>query len=240
VTTRRGDIFERKVFDVVKANLENGEFGLDPKLVKLHSKKGYWSKVRESDIVTDISMELWLPNSNKYSLLIVFECKDYDHSIPVDDIEEFKAKLDQIAGKNVKGIFVTSNVLQKSALKYAASNEIGVIRIIPDESIRWIYYQRVALGYVVIPPDDMSIDDYKYSLFIESLNDEEIEPYDYEEDSEFEGDDEDIDPYELHCALTMGDFCIESKEVVGFCNKRIFGDLSDLIRVACAIPNERD
>jgi hypothetical protein len=62
-----------------------------------------------------------------------------------------------------------------------------------------------------------------------------MEPYDYEEDSDFVEEDEDVDPYELHCALTMEDFCVESKEFVGFCNKRIFGDLSGLIIAATSV-----
>jgi hypothetical protein len=51
--------------------------------------------------------------------LWVFECKDYKKSVPVDDIEEFKSKLQQIAGLNVKGTMVVSGDLQKSAITYA-------------------------------------------------------------------------------------------------------------------------
>lgn len=234
MSTKKGDAFERKVFDAVKAALEDEEFGLDPKLVRIYSKKGYWSSDRGANIVTDISMELWLRNATKYSLLLVFECKDYGHSIPVDDLEEFKAKLDQIAGKNVKGIFVTSSVLQKSALRYADSQGIGVIRVMPDGDIRWVDYQRVSKGYVIVPPNELSIDEYKYGLFIDSLDDE-IEPFDYEEGSEFSDEDEDVNPYELHCALTMKNFCIESKKFVGFCGERIFGRLPALLTAALSI-----
>ncbi len=232
--TNKGDVFEREVFDAVKAALEDEEFGLDPKLVKIYSKKGYWSKDRESNIVTDISMELWLPNATKYSLLLVFECKDYGRSVPVDDLEEFKAKLDQIAGKNVKGILVSSSVLQKSALRYAGSQGIGVIRIMPKGNIRWVDYLRASRGYVIVPPDEMSMDEYRYSLFIDSL-DEEIEPYEYEEGSEFSDEEEDVDPYELHCALTMKNFCVESKEFVGFCGRRLFGRLPALLTSALSL-----
>lgn len=60
--------------------------------------------------------------------LWICECKDYTHAVPVDDVEEFKAKLDQIAGKNVKGLFATTAGLQRSALAYARAHGMGVLR----------------------------------------------------------------------------------------------------------------
>lgn len=38
----------------------------------------------------------------------VCERKDYGRSIPVDDIEEFEAKLDQIAGADKKGVIAAT------------------------------------------------------------------------------------------------------------------------------------
>ena len=64
------------------------------------------------------------------------ECKDYSGSIPVDDVEEFKAKLDQIAGANKKGVMILSGALQRSALKYARANGIGIVRLMPDDQVR--------------------------------------------------------------------------------------------------------
>ena len=80
-----------------------------------------------SDIILDITIELTLRFAPTWSVLWVCECKHYTKAIPVDDLEEFKAKLDKIAGKNVKGTLAISGNLQASALKYAISNGIEII-----------------------------------------------------------------------------------------------------------------
>ena len=66
------------------------------------------------------------------------ECKNYSHPVPVDDVEEFVAKLDQVAGKNVKdALFSTAN-FQQGALSYAKSKGIALVRILPDHQVQWI------------------------------------------------------------------------------------------------------
>ncbi|WP_085489646.1 restriction endonuclease [Paraburkholderia susongensis] len=107
-------------------------------------KKSYYSRDRDSDIVVDISIEVWIPGSDQWSVLWVCECKDYSGSIPVDDVEEFKAKLDQITGANRKGLMVVSGALQQSALKYARANGIGIVRILPDDQVEHILYHMTA------------------------------------------------------------------------------------------------
>lgn len=84
---------------------------------------------------TDISLEFWLPGADQWSILWIIECKDYAGSIPVDDVEEFKAKLDQISGANRKGMLVVSGALQPSAFNYARSNGIAVARPLPREHV---------------------------------------------------------------------------------------------------------
>jgi len=139
-TVAQGDRFEDKVYQALLNELKDDRLGLSPSTAKLFRKKGYYSRDRKSDIVVDISIEVWPPGASNYSLLLVCECKDYGHRIPVDDIEEFKAKLDQIAGKNVKGVFATSNSLQRGVLDYAQSNGIGIVRILPDNQVRWLIH----------------------------------------------------------------------------------------------------
>jgi len=104
-TTQIGDEFEDKVFDIISAQLSDGELFLNGKLSKVFKKKSYYSKDREKYIITDVSIETTLPNADKFSILTVFECKNYGekHAVPIDDIEEFSSKLSQIAGHNVKG-----------------------------------------------------------------------------------------------------------------------------------------
>lgn len=139
-TVSKGNSLENETFNLLKRELELGKLGIDSLSGRIFQKKGYYSKEREKEIIVDISIEVWLPNAKNYSLLWVCECKNYNHSIPVDDIEEFKAKLDQIAGKNVKGVVATKNSFQSSARKYATNQGIGLVRIMPDEQVNWIMH----------------------------------------------------------------------------------------------------
>jgi len=134
-TFSQGEAFELRVYDALAEELGNERLGISPKRAQIFRKKGYHSRDRQSDIITDVSIELYLPNRQKPTLVWVFECKDYKGRVPVDDIEEFHAKLQQIGEDNTKGTFVTSGALQKSALQYAESKRIGVIRLLPSDQI---------------------------------------------------------------------------------------------------------
>lgn len=136
----KGNAFEDRVFAALTSELNDDKLGLSPKLAKPFKKKGYYSRDRNANIIVDMSIEVWLPNADHWSLLWVCECKDYSGSIPVDDVEEFKAKLDQIAGVNKKGVMAISGVLQQGALKYARANGIGVVRLLPDDQVEHVMY----------------------------------------------------------------------------------------------------
>ena len=116
-------------------SLRNDRLCASPRSAKIFRKKAYYSRDRQAQIVTDVSIEAFLPERERPSLVWIFECKDYAGSIPVDDIEEFHAKLQQIGEDNTKGTFVTSGALQRSALAYAQAKGIGVIRLLPGEQI---------------------------------------------------------------------------------------------------------
>jgi hypothetical protein len=118
-TYRKGEDFENKVFGIIKSIIDNEEnFYLRPKYCKLFKKKEYYSKDRESNIIIDISIEIWMPNANNYSLLIPIECKNYDKAISINEVEEFYAKISQISGVNVKGVFVTTASFQAATLNF--------------------------------------------------------------------------------------------------------------------------
>ena len=133
-TTAKGNAFEQRVHDAL-AELRNDRLCASPRSAKIFRKKAYYSRDRQAQIVTDVSIEAFLPERERPSLVWIFECKDYAGSIPVDDIEEFHAKLQQIGEDNTKGTFVTSGALQRSALAYAQAKGIGVIRLLPGEQI---------------------------------------------------------------------------------------------------------
>lgn len=122
-------------YDHLREALRAGQLWAAPQYGRIFRKKGYYSKDRQADIVTDVSIELFLPHQQHPSLLWIFECKDYAGSVGVDDLEEFHSKLQQIGANNTKGTFVTSGALQRSALAFAFSTGIGIIRAVPKG--RW-------------------------------------------------------------------------------------------------------
>lgn len=139
-TVSKGDSLESQTLNILQNELTEGRLGIYPSAGKIFHKKGYYSKDREKNIVVDISIEVWLPNAESYSLLWVCECKNYGHSVPVDDVEEFKSKLDQIAGKNVKGVIAAKNSFQRGAVTYAKNQGIGLIRIMPADQVSWLMH----------------------------------------------------------------------------------------------------
>jgi hypothetical protein len=141
-TSSKGDHFEKLVFKYLETELARDDLFVQKKLSQIFQKKAYFSKDRGSHIITDISIETSLPNSTTYSLLTVVECKDYSGNIPVDAIEEFHAKVQQISGNNSKAIFATTSALQKAALAYARSKNIAVIRFLPDYQVQWMVYHK--------------------------------------------------------------------------------------------------
>lgn len=136
----KGNAFESRVFTAITNELNNERLGLSPKSASAFQKKGYYSRDRDSDIIVDISIEIWLPNADHWSILWVCECKDYGSAIPVDDVEEFKAKLDQIAGANKKGVIAVTGALQQGALNYARANGIGIVRLLPSDQVEYLSY----------------------------------------------------------------------------------------------------
>jgi Zn-dependent peptidase ImmA (M78 family) len=141
-SVRKGDAFEKKVFDIVSELVANNEFIVPGKNSYVYWKKSYYSNARKSDIVFDVSIETFLPGAPTYSSLIVFECKDYKGSVPASDLEEFSSKLRQIAEHKAIGFFVTNSPLQDGALNFATSVKIGLARVSSNNQFEWIQYRK--------------------------------------------------------------------------------------------------
>lgn len=141
-TTEKGDVFEKKVFDIFDQLLSNGDFYLNSKSSKIFRKKSYYSEARKGYIVVDISIESYIGNAEKYTSLLIIECKNYSKAIPVDDIEEFSSKLNQIGEHNTKGIVVTNSFFQEGAFNFALSKKISLIRINENKDFEWVNYRK--------------------------------------------------------------------------------------------------
>lgn len=137
-TTKKGDKLEDQAFDVFESQIAEDCFFVKREYCKIFRKKGYFSKDREKDIIFDLSIEVTLPGQDRYSLLFLIECKNYGHGVPVDDVEEFFIKIQQVAAANAKGIVVSTNSFQDGAFKFARSKGIGLLRYFSKDNLEWV------------------------------------------------------------------------------------------------------
>lgn len=117
--------------------IEKGDFWAKKENCRVFKKKGYFSKDRRKPIVVDVSIEISLPGAQEYSVLVAIECKNLSSSVPVDDVEEFSAKLQQIAGFNVKGIVASRHSFQSGAREFAKSKSIALLRLLDHANHKW-------------------------------------------------------------------------------------------------------
>ncbi len=141
-TSAKGNLFEKRVFELFQELLANDKLYLSSKRSQVFLKKPYYSRDRQKDIVFDISIETFVENAECPSLLTIIECKNYNKSVPVDDIEEFDSKLRQVGEHNIKGIFATNSNFQESAYSFAKSKNIGLIRIDENKDYNWFNYRK--------------------------------------------------------------------------------------------------
>jgi len=128
-STEKGSEFERRSLQMIQKALENGVFGVMKDCVKILPGMEYYSARRKANIKFDLALEVWQPEAPRFTYVYIVECKNYKGSIPVNDIEEFSAKISQVTGHNVKGIFVTNSKLQLAAKNLAESLGLMVINL---------------------------------------------------------------------------------------------------------------
>ena len=105
-------------------------------LLKFIKKKGYYSKDREKEIIFDLSIEIWPKNADKYTLLYLIECKSSikNNKVPVDDVEEFFTKINQVAGSGVKGIMICNTTFQSGGITFAKNKNLMLIEVDKDNN----------------------------------------------------------------------------------------------------------
>ncbi|WP_445405446.1 ImmA/IrrE family metallo-endopeptidase [Acinetobacter pittii] len=128
-TKKKGDAFENFVFNYISALIQKGYMGLNPSHTKIYKQKKYYSKDREDYIIFDVAIEVYLFDQPTPYITMLIECKNYSNNVPVDDIEEFSAKVSQVGLHNIIAIFITTHGFQKSALNVAKNRKIGLWRI---------------------------------------------------------------------------------------------------------------
>jgi Zn-dependent peptidase ImmA (M78 family) len=136
-TTGKGNALERDIHDLFQSEIDADRFWAKQPNCKVFWKKGYYSKDRGKEIVFDVSIEIYLPGALEYSSLVLIECKNLGHSVPVDDAEEFFAKVQQVAAANAKAVIASTASFQSGAREYAKSKGMGLIRYYSSENFKW-------------------------------------------------------------------------------------------------------
>jgi len=126
-TVEKGNIFEEKAFEIIKKMIEQGSLGIKDN-IKIFRKKGYYSNTRKKDIKFDISIEVWPPGAKRFALIYFIECKNYGHSIPVDDIEVFYQQAEGVAEGCFKCVFIANNAFQEGLHNFAETKRIMLVR----------------------------------------------------------------------------------------------------------------
>ena len=135
-TVKIGDKFEDKSYDLIQKAIENDELGISKSSAVVHRQKGYYSKDREKEIIFDLAIEVWPKNADRYTLLYLIECKSSPsgHNVPVDDVEEFYTKFNQVSGGAVKGVMITDNKFQSGGLTFAKNKRLMLIEVDKDDN----------------------------------------------------------------------------------------------------------
>lgn len=140
-TTKVGDELEQRIFELIKKELHNDSFPIKRANCKVFKKKGYYSKDREREIIFDVSVEVYCPGSDKYSFLILVECKNYKSPVKVEEVEEFFAKAQQVAAANSKAVVATSSSFQSGARTFAKSKGIALLRYFDPENHQLVLHR---------------------------------------------------------------------------------------------------
>src|ERR1051325_5440845 len=61
----------------------------------------------------------------KTEILVIVECKQYQDKVGVDDLLEFRSRIEDI--KAHKGVFVTTSGFQTGAIRFAEANRIALL-----------------------------------------------------------------------------------------------------------------
>src|SRR4051812_36597000 len=126
-----GSGYEVEAANLIETELARGDYGLDPALAKVRRGPLYFSRDRNKNIRFDVSIEVRRRGAVDPYLLWVWECKNYTHKVPVDDAEEFHAKLAQIGADRTKGTMITPVGFDSGTVAFSRSKGIGLWRYVP-------------------------------------------------------------------------------------------------------------
>lgn len=125
-TTDQGDVYENKVFRLVRKLIADGTVAVG-KHYSLHQKKAYPIDFGTDQFIADISIEVRNSHFNDaISNLIIFECKDLGRKLDKSDFEEWRGKMQNLPyGKKL--YIVTSTGFPQPVIDKALNTGVGLI-----------------------------------------------------------------------------------------------------------------
>jgi len=148
-TVEKGDSFENLCFELISRSMDSNPFGVTPERAKIRKKPRYYSSKREKDIEFDLSVEIWPTDSDRPSLIILIECKNYKSPVPVKVIDEFGYKVNQVAEHNSKAVIMTSSSFQEGAFNVAKNTGMMLIAVSENITLNIVLYK---VGGLPKPP----------------------------------------------------------------------------------------
>ncbi len=94
--------------------------------------------MRGKSITFDLAVEVRRVGATDPFFVWILECKNYVTRVPVDDVEEFHAKLEQVGADRTKGTVITPVGFDPGAVEFAKAQGIGLCRYIPDGSLVYL------------------------------------------------------------------------------------------------------
>lgn len=134
-TTAKGDAFEERVFNILQKLLQAEVLPLNCKRSKIFAKKTYKSVESQKDIVFDIAIETYMPDSDEIAALTLIECKDYNSPIEVSKVRDLIYRINEV--KAHKGYFFTTSRFQSGAVDLAKSNHLGLAVVNSSDDLHW-------------------------------------------------------------------------------------------------------
>lgn len=109
--------------------------------------RAYVGRISGRNIKVDVSFVLSIAGGA--DVLVLVECKHYKSKVPVDDVEEFHSKIDDIGAQ--KGILITTIGFQSGALKAAKGRRIALALLTKEPQPGEIRYVMARAGERELP-----------------------------------------------------------------------------------------
>jgi hypothetical protein len=116
--------------------------------VEVFEGRAYVGRITGRNIKVDVSFVLSLVGGADF--LVLVECKYYKSKVPVDDVEEFHSKIDDIGAQ--KGILITTIGFQSGAVKAAKGRRIALALLTKEPQPGEIRYLMARAGVRFLPP----------------------------------------------------------------------------------------